>query len=305
VPRTAGMDFHVDLAELVGAPQSHPGPCVGYVDERVLRRPSGTALCTVLEELGRRSAAAQGLKKPVTYGSSRGLGDQRVYLLVDGRMALGFLKVGPKRLFVAAPPTYHQRGSFADVQDAFREIEPQCALDFYIHERCQRSGLGRRLFDAMLAREKLTPCELGYDRPSPKLLGFLRKHYGLSDYRPQNNNFVVFDRFFALASGASGGSSEVEEELPLAKTTSVTPPQGGGVVAARRPSLGACGEEFGGIRHPSRASATSLGAASVRLHGSRSNSVTFAAGRDLRQHAPDLFAEAPAVHRRAAAAPIF
>jgi len=268
-----------------------------------LRTPSGTMLCTVLEELGQRSASAQGLKKPVTYGSSRGFGDQRVYLLVDGRMALGFLKVGPKRLFVAAPPTYHQRGAIADVQDAFREIEPLCALDFYIHERCQRSGLGRRLFDAMLAREQLTPCELGYDRPSPKLLAFLRKHYGLSKYRPQNNNFVVFNRFFALASG--GGSSEVEEELPVAKVTAATPPQGGGVVAARRPSLGACGEEFGAIRHPSRVSATSLGAAAVRLHGSRSSSLTVAAGRDVRQHTPDLFAEAPAVHRRAAAAPIF
>merc|ERR1719188_1035940 len=101
---------------------------------------------------------------------------------------MGFLKVGPKRLFVAAPPG-HQR-AFADVQGAFREIEPLCALDFYIHERCQRSGYGRRLFDAMLAREQIVPAKLGYDRPSPKYLSFLAKHYQLTKYKPQSNNFV-------------------------------------------------------------------------------------------------------------------
>ena len=29
----------------------------------------------------------------------------------------------------------------------------------------------------MLSQEKVTPTEMGYDRPSPKLIGFLRKHY--------------------------------------------------------------------------------------------------------------------------------
>merc|ERR1740121_2732870 len=132
------MEFPFDLAALVGAPPQHEGPCVGYVDERVLRgRNSGEALGVVLEEMGKRSAKAQGLRKPVTFGSPSSLGDQRVYLLVDGRTALGFLKVGAKRLFVSAPQA-NQR-AFADVQDAFREIEPLCALDFYVHERCQRS----------------------------------------------------------------------------------------------------------------------------------------------------------------------
>jgi len=139
-----------------------------------------------------RSAAAQGLRKPVTFGSPYGLNDQRVYLLVEGRRALGFLKVGIKRLFVASA----LGDGFADVKDAFREIAPLCALDFYVHERCQRSGHGRRLFDTMLAREQIAPARLGYDRPSPKLMAFLKKHYGLSKYMPQSNNFVVFDAYF-------------------------------------------------------------------------------------------------------------
>lgn len=37
---------------------------------------------------------------------------------------------------------------------------------------------------------------LAYDRPSHKFISFLRKHCGLYDYTPQNNNFVVFNDYF-------------------------------------------------------------------------------------------------------------
>jgi hypothetical protein len=40
----------------------------------------------------------------------------------------------------------------------------------------------------MLEAEQLSPEQLGYDRPSSKLLAFLRKHYGLASYVPQTNN---------------------------------------------------------------------------------------------------------------------
>lgn len=48
----------------------------------------------------------------------------------------------------------------------------------------------------MLETENKQPLELGYDRPSPKLLGFLAKHYNLKSYSPQTNNYVVFDEYF-------------------------------------------------------------------------------------------------------------
>lgn len=48
----------------------------------------------------------------------------------------------------------------------------------------------------MLEYEKAEPRKLGYDRPSEKLLSFLEKHYHLSQYVPQNNNFVVFKDYF-------------------------------------------------------------------------------------------------------------
>lgn len=48
----------------------------------------------------------------------------------------------------------------------------------------------------MLKFENVQPKILAYDRPSPKLLGFLKKHYGLNQYIPQNNNYVVFNDYF-------------------------------------------------------------------------------------------------------------
>jgi alpha-tubulin N-acetyltransferase 1 len=49
------------------------------------------------------------------------------------------------------------------------------------------------MFELMLEHERINPCKMAYDRPSPKLLGFLAKHYCLTKYAPQVNNFVIFD----------------------------------------------------------------------------------------------------------------
>lgn len=218
------MEFPFDLAgHIQGVPQGHTGPRVGCIDERALRGSSGSRLATVLEELGQKSAKAQALRKPVTYGSS--LGEHRVYVLVDGRVALGFLKVGPKRLFLASP----QVSAFADVQGAFREIEPLCALDFYVHEGHQRCGYGRQLFDAMLEGEQTTPAQLGYDRPSPKLLAFLKRHFGLHKFRPQSNNFVVFEDYFQEAAGQ--GTSRPRTGDPAFNPEAATPTAAGGLRA--------------------------------------------------------------------------
>ena len=48
----------------------------------------------------------------------------------------------------------------------------------------------------MLSREKTQARKLGIDRPISKFLNFLEKYYGLKDYVPQNNNFVVFKDYF-------------------------------------------------------------------------------------------------------------
>jgi len=48
----------------------------------------------------------------------------------------------------------------------------------------------------MLKNEKLKPNEFAYDRPSRLLFAFLKKHYRLKSFLPQNNNFVIFNDYF-------------------------------------------------------------------------------------------------------------
>lgn len=200
------MEFPFRLPSIIGAPSGHTGPFIGCLNDQCFRGGAGSNMMNVLDALGKNSAAAQGLKKPITYGSAASLLGQRIYLCVEDKRALGFLKVGPKRLFVSAPPLAAARTNSTGVQDAFKEVNPLCVLDFYVHESCQRSGLGKRLFDTMLEQERVSPVQLAYDRPSPKLLAFLRKHCGLSRYQPQNNNFVIFDEYFSRGSTDSRGS---------------------------------------------------------------------------------------------------
>ncbi len=49
-----------------------------------------------------------------------------------------------------------------------------CLLDFYVLDTLQRQGVGLKLFEAMRAEYSLDPWQLAYDRPSPKLISFLR-----------------------------------------------------------------------------------------------------------------------------------
>ena len=110
--------------------------------------------------------------------------DQHIYLICNKNKFIGFIKVGYKHLFI-----YDEIGVPI-------EINPLCVLDFYTYETCQRKGYGKIMFSEMLSREKIEPKKMGFDRPSPKFLNFLNKYYGLNDYVPQNNNYVVFKDYF-------------------------------------------------------------------------------------------------------------
>ncbi|XP_074543457.1 alpha-tubulin N-acetyltransferase 1 isoform X2 [Halichoeres trimaculatus] len=152
-------------------------------------------IATVIDELGRASAKAQQLTSPITSASKLQTQRHQLYLLKDGEsnggrgVAVGFLKVGYKKLFLL------------DRQGVHIEAEPLCVLDFYISENLQRHGYGLELFDFMLKHKSLEPVQMAYDRPSPKLLSFLAKHYCLTPSVPQVNNFVVFEGFFLNRSG--------------------------------------------------------------------------------------------------------
>lgn len=83
--------------------------------------------------------------------------------MINQNKALGILKSGEKSLFLTG----------AVVQN----IKPRCVLDFYVHESLQRQGIGQELFEFMLEKEKVLASKMAYDRPSQKLLGFLKKYY--------------------------------------------------------------------------------------------------------------------------------
>eukprot|EP00798_Chlamydomonas_sp_ICE-L_P002648 gene2648-5026_t len=72
----------------------------------------------------------------------------------------------------------------------------------------------------MLAAEQIEAGSLAYDRPSPKLLPFLHRHYGLKEYVPQTNSYVLFDTYFHLnpAHSRRGGSGREARDTsnPLA-----------------------------------------------------------------------------------------
>ena len=98
---------------------------------------------------------------------------------------IGLIKVGTRKLFINS------------ANGTIKEISPLCVLDFYVHESVQRGGQGKAIFEEMLAREgNIHPCKIAYDRPSPKLVGFLAKHYKLKSYVPQNNNYIVFNAYW-------------------------------------------------------------------------------------------------------------
>ncbi|KAM3596509.1 uncharacterized protein V6R79_015791 [Siganus canaliculatus] len=153
-------------------------------------------VATVIDELGKASAKAQCLTAPITSASKLQSQRHQLYLLKDGEnnggrgVVVGFLKVGFKKLFLL------------DMQGVHIEAEPLCVLDFYIAKNLQRHGYGLELFDFMLQHKNLEPVLMAYDRPSPKFLSFLAKHYCLTQSVPQVNNFVVFEGFFHNRSAA-------------------------------------------------------------------------------------------------------
>jgi len=145
----------------------------------------------ILDSMGNASARAQSLKASITSGSRlRMQSEHFCYILIDRASnnglgsVVGLLKVGKKNLFLI------------DSNGGQNEVYPLCILDFYVHESRQRSGCGKTLFEQMLQDQKASPKFMAVDRPSPKLLAFLRKYYGLAQPIPQVNNYVIFEGFF-------------------------------------------------------------------------------------------------------------
>lgn len=161
----------------------------------LMRGKDGEEMQIIINYMGELSAIAQGLRGPITSVDRLLQSFQKIYLLtssVPGNsghiLAQGILKVGQKHLFIRRTPNA-----------PLVEISPLCVLDFYVHESYQRQGLGHMLFRSMLEQEKKRPCQLGYDKPSNKLLSFMSKYYNLRSYNDQANQFVVYNDYFVDA----------------------------------------------------------------------------------------------------------
>lgn len=179
-----------------GGPNQSYGYAVVSMDAMRQTAWGSPAGCSLIDLAGQRSAVAQGLKgpsglAPVTKSSQlRERSTERLYVLAaqaadGGGVFVGLLKVGEKNLY-----HWDAKGVMHNLQDM------PCVLDFYVAEDWQRKGAGHALFSAMLAAERASPERLAYDRPSPKLVGFLKKHFQLSQHTAQQNNMVIFDAFF-------------------------------------------------------------------------------------------------------------
>lgn len=143
-----------------------------------------------IDELGRLSGIAQALTGPITtvqklVASASTPGHEHHLLLYrDGQdKILGFAKYSSKDLYV-----YRKNGTMV-------QVSPLCLLDFYVSEDVQRQGIGLQLFNRMLHECNTPPHKIAYDRPSPKLLAFMKKHFGLAQPDLQPNRYCLFKGF--------------------------------------------------------------------------------------------------------------
>ena len=148
----------------------------------------------LINDIGAMSTKVQGLNHVITTFSSFCNGDNRIYMLIseDKKQALGFVKVGTRHLF------------FWDHTESHREYTILALLDFFVVPSSQRKGYGKTLIDKMLATEGKQMKDIPIDRPSPLCLSFMKKHFGLSEFTPQSNNYVIFEQFW--------GDDEKEEQ---------------------------------------------------------------------------------------------
>ena len=134
------------------------------------------------------------------------------YDISDNNNMIGYVKYGYKHLFL-----YTKQGKVI-------EKDILCVLDIYVLESKQRNGIGKLLLEHVLRNEhpvnksiivqyynkyntfppleclqlqyQLIPCQLAYDRPSPKLISFMRKNYNYVHNDLQPNKYMLFEDFW-------------------------------------------------------------------------------------------------------------
>ncbi|KAI3379706.1 hypothetical protein SNEBB_004360 [Seison nebaliae] len=151
------------------------------------RNPLTNSIAQILDKVGSASSNAQNLPTIITsYAKFCNGENQRIYILRDDIRIIGMLKIGQKKLFV-----YNKMHQYV-------ECNPLCILDFFVFQRIQRMGYGKKLIDFMLKNENVKHISyLGIDRPSMQSIQFFAKHYSLVSSIPQTNHFMIYYGFFS------------------------------------------------------------------------------------------------------------
>lgn len=149
---------------------------------------AGKVLQSVVDAMGKLSQHAQGLRRPVTTFTHAKASNHMLVLAVEQRKLVGMLKAGQKKLFLR------------NTAGSLHETSPICLLDFYVEEGSQRRGIGTQLIQQLLQHTGLAAEDLALDRPSPRLLRFMHKQFGLSQPLEQENQFSVYPGFFSSES---------------------------------------------------------------------------------------------------------
>ena len=178
------MQFNFDCEQALDCDQNGFSILEGSCQNRIV---PGYRLYVkeIIDKMGQLSSKSQNLQTTITTTSRFFPSSHRLFIKADKNRVLGYIKVGPKKLFLRDKLfNYHERKTLS-------------VLDFYVYDSVQRKGIGKQLFDYMLKYEKIDPGLLAYDRPTLRLLSFLKKNYGLDNYITQNNSFIIFDTFFS------------------------------------------------------------------------------------------------------------
>ena len=177
------MQFNFDCEEILDCNQNGYSILEGACHNNI---PPGykAYIKEILDKMGELSSKSQNLLVNVTTTNRFFPSDHTLIIKADKNKVLGYIKVGPKRLFLRDRIcNYHERKTL-------------CVLDFYIYDTEQRKGLGKEIFFFFLNYKKINPVELAYDRPTLRFLAFLKRNYGLENYIQQENNFTIYDEFF-------------------------------------------------------------------------------------------------------------
>ena len=157
------MKFNFDCEEALDCDQNGIAILEGSYQNKIV---PGYKLYVkeILDTMGYLSSKAQNLQTVITSTNRFFPSNHTLFIKADKNKVFGYIKVGPKKLFLRDRLfNYHERKTL-------------WVLDFYVYDNFRRKGIGKKLFDYMLNLENTEPDLLAYDRPTLRLLAFLKKN---------------------------------------------------------------------------------------------------------------------------------